>query len=385
MAEDDVQRVGSVGPSATFSIQPPESFDFTKPQEWAKWIRRFERFRLASNLNSSSEENQVNTLIYCMGDEADDVLRGLALPDADRNTYQGVRDGFQAFFVVKKNVIYERARFNMRKQEEHETVDAFVTSLYALAEHCSYGALHDELIRDRLVVGLQDKRLSERMQLDPDLTLEKAINSARQSEEVKRQQSCLRTDTRSETENGKSVDRVYKSSGKHPKSKYQSKPHTSATNKREISQCFKCGSSPSHPKRDCPANGEKCHLCGKKGHYKRVCRTLKTVHAVERDNEFLFLGSITNGDEPWRVDVEINNRNVSFKIDTGADVTVLPYAMFKDIYRNTSPPILKKATRQLLGPGRHALNIVGVAEMLMKKGDIGKCVHYETPANCTFG
>ncbi|KAK5605625.1 hypothetical protein CRENBAI_008970 [Crenichthys baileyi] len=48
MADDEVQRVASAGPCATFSIQPPESFDFTKPQEWAKWIRRFERFRLAN-------------------------------------------------------------------------------------------------------------------------------------------------------------------------------------------------------------------------------------------------------------------------------------------------------------------------------------------------
>ena len=33
----------------------------------------------------------------------------------------------------------------MRKQEEGEPVDAFVTDLYALAEHCSFGALHDEM------------------------------------------------------------------------------------------------------------------------------------------------------------------------------------------------------------------------------------------------
>ena len=69
----------AAGPCATFNIQPPESFDFSRPQEWDKWIRRFERFRLASNLNSSSEDNQVNTLIYCMGDEADDILRGLTV------------------------------------------------------------------------------------------------------------------------------------------------------------------------------------------------------------------------------------------------------------------------------------------------------------------
>ena len=63
-------------PTATFTIQPPEPFYLTKPQEWERWIRRFDHFRLASNLNATSEENQVNTLVYCMGDEAEDVLRG---------------------------------------------------------------------------------------------------------------------------------------------------------------------------------------------------------------------------------------------------------------------------------------------------------------------
>lgn len=147
-------------PSATFSIQPPEPFDFSKPHEWTKWIRHFERFRQASRLSLSLDENQVNTLIYCMGDEADDVLRGLKLNNADQRQYEKVKEGFQNFFIVKKNVVYEHTRFNMRKQEPNETVDAFVTALHALAEHRTYGPLHDELIRDRIVVGLADIRLS---------------------------------------------------------------------------------------------------------------------------------------------------------------------------------------------------------------------------------
>ncbi|KAK0135672.1 hypothetical protein N1851_028470 [Merluccius polli] len=93
--------------SATFSIQPPEPFDFSKPHEWTKWIRRFERFRQASNLTTSLDENQVNTLMYCMGDEADDILRGLKLSKTDQLIYAKVRDGFQKFFIVKKNIVYE--------------------------------------------------------------------------------------------------------------------------------------------------------------------------------------------------------------------------------------------------------------------------------------
>ena len=57
------------------------------------------------------------------------------------------------------NVIYERAKFNLRKQEEGETIAAFINDLYILVEHCEYGDLQDEMIRDRLVVGLRDSKL----------------------------------------------------------------------------------------------------------------------------------------------------------------------------------------------------------------------------------
>ena len=46
--------------------------------------------------------------------------------------------------------------------------------LYRLAEICDYGALRDEMIRDRLLVGIRDTALSQQLQLDAELTLEKA-------------------------------------------------------------------------------------------------------------------------------------------------------------------------------------------------------------------
>lgn len=134
-ASGSQQQAVLPGLGATYNIQPPEQFDFSKPQDWERWIRRFERFRQASNLHASSDENQVNTLMYCMGDEADDVLKGQNLSAARQRQYDAVKNAFHAFFVVSKNVIYERACFNMRKQEVNESVDSFVTALYALSEH----------------------------------------------------------------------------------------------------------------------------------------------------------------------------------------------------------------------------------------------------------
>ena len=76
------------------------------------------------------------------------------------------------YFNVKRNEIYERVKFNTRRQKDKETGDMFVTSLYCLAKHCEYGSLQDELIRDRLVVGIKDTNTSEKLQLETDLSLE---------------------------------------------------------------------------------------------------------------------------------------------------------------------------------------------------------------------
>ncbi|KAI4897003.1 hypothetical protein NFI96_030791, partial [Prochilodus magdalenae] len=66
-------------------VPPPQKFDFSKPEEWPKWIKRFERFSIASTLERQAEENQVNALIYTMGEEAEDILTSLRLtPDEAR-------------------------------------------------------------------------------------------------------------------------------------------------------------------------------------------------------------------------------------------------------------------------------------------------------------
>ena len=52
------------------------------------------------------------------------------------------------------------------------------------------------MIQDGIVVGLQDARLSEKLELDPILTLEKAITQAREQEVVKKQQAMMRNDFR---------------------------------------------------------------------------------------------------------------------------------------------------------------------------------------------
>ncbi|KAJ8389952.1 hypothetical protein AAFF_G00112370 [Aldrovandia affinis] len=162
-----------------FQVTPPEKFTF-KLDDWPKWIKRSDRFRIASGLETQADENQINALIYTMGEKAEDILVSLHLSPEEASEYDTVKGKLDAHFVARRNVIFERAKFNQWQQEMGESADCFITALHCLAKHCGYGTLHDEMVRDRLVVGLRDRRLSEQLQMDPELTLQKAVTRAKQ-------------------------------------------------------------------------------------------------------------------------------------------------------------------------------------------------------------
>ncbi|UYV83527.1 K02A2.6-like, partial [Cordylochernes scorpioides] len=164
-------------------IQPPETFDFSTPNEWPKWRKRFERYLVVSGMKKKEEADKIDLFMYLMGDRADDIFRTFKFEKEEEATkIDSVLKAFDSHFCVRKNIIYERAKFNSRIQEDREPVDEFITSLYKLADSCEFEGLHEQLIRDRIVVGVRDKALSERMQLDSELTLEKAVKMVRQQQ-----------------------------------------------------------------------------------------------------------------------------------------------------------------------------------------------------------
>ncbi|KAK0131434.1 hypothetical protein N1851_033836 [Merluccius polli] len=154
---------------------PPNKFDFSNTNDWPRWMKRFERYRIASGLDKQSEEFQVNAFMYAAGDDAEDILSVLPLSDTDKKSCESVIDAFEKHCVSKRNVIYERACFNRQSQQPGESVESFITAVHTLAEHCQFRALREELIRDRIVVGILDAKLSESLQLDAELTLAKAM------------------------------------------------------------------------------------------------------------------------------------------------------------------------------------------------------------------
>ena len=76
-----------------------------------------------------------------MGEEADDITISFGLTADDAKQYELVKNRFENHFIVKRNIIFERAEFNLRSQQQGEPVETFITDLHCLAEHCEFGVL----------------------------------------------------------------------------------------------------------------------------------------------------------------------------------------------------------------------------------------------------
>lgn len=70
-------------------------------------------------------------LVYIMGGEAEEILLQLNLGNV-QHTYAHVMNTFEAHFIPKRNVIFERFKFNSRAQRPGKSVDNFITSLLTL-------------------------------------------------------------------------------------------------------------------------------------------------------------------------------------------------------------------------------------------------------------
>lgn len=335
-------------------IRSPPQFNFENSAEWPEWILEFEDYLIASGISEKEEKVQVRMLLYTMGREARKIFASFELSAEDQNKYEVVKAKFDSHFVIRYNEVYESAKFNLRSQKPNETVDQFATALFTLAEHCNFGSLKSRLIRDRFVVGLCDKALSETLQLDPNLTLELAIEKSRQKEAVKLQQKDL-VQLNNSTANVDAVKRSFVNKGnvrkfENPKPKVENKC------------CKYCGNS-MHARNMCPANNVICNCCRKKGHFAKVCKTkvkikkpfpvVSSVIDETKNVEYSVGGIVSKTSKSLHVPVNFNNCFVSFKIDSGAEVSVVG-PQTPGVPRN-----LTVAREILKGPNGARLKVLG--------------------------
>ena len=70
----------------------------------------------------------------------------------------------------------QRCKFNARVRLPGESVATYCTELRTIAEHCEFDASLENMLRDRLVCGIADKAMQQRLLSEPNLDFQKAYD-----------------------------------------------------------------------------------------------------------------------------------------------------------------------------------------------------------------
>jgi len=231
------------------------------------------------------------------------------------------------------------------------------------------------MLRDRILAGIRNRPLSEKLQLQDNLTLERATQMVRQAEQVKKQTPQLlgttpQTPGTAPETAGNFVNRIGPNRrGRFPQGKSDDhkgeggfknqapRPKT-YRNPQASTGCRRCGRGP-HDQRDCPAFNSVCNRCKIQGHYAQFCRTKSAVGAVQEEEEDLFIGSVIGSiaaKKSWDRTVDILGQQVSLRADTGADYTCISEETYHQHFKSHKLTPSKKC---LKGADQHTLDVMG--------------------------
>ena len=93
------------------------------------------------------------------------------------------------------NEVFERYKFWQRDQREGEPIDQWVNDLRILLSSCEYEDQKQSNLRDRIVFGVADIRVKERLLCESDLTLAKALDICHAAEASKVQMKVIASDS----------------------------------------------------------------------------------------------------------------------------------------------------------------------------------------------
>ena len=130
------------------------------------------------------EEYQVGMLISAASDQTLIVINALPYAtSSDRQKLSKVIQLLEEFCLAGENILFERHNFYKRKQGEDEPIENFITAVRTLAQTCDFiqdgKDFSDQMVRDRLLCGIGDDNVRQRLLAKDKLDLETCIKECR--------------------------------------------------------------------------------------------------------------------------------------------------------------------------------------------------------------
>ena len=223
-------------------------------EDWTSYTERLQQYFTANDVTDAGKQRAI--LLSVCGAPAYQLIRNLVAPQKPiEKSFAEIVKLMSDHYQPKPSPIVQRFLFNTRSRKQGESVATFVAQLKKLSEHCDYGDSLNDMIRDRLVCGINDGRIQRRLLAEAELTYKKAFELAQAMETAERNAQDLQ---------GPKAERLH--------AVIKPRNVSDSAKRGEVQpMCYRCGGK--HKAPDCRVKEMRCHQCGKKGHLAKVCRS----------------------------------------------------------------------------------------------------------------
>ena len=304
-----------------------DEFDPSK-EEWSQYVERLTHFFQANEIDEAEKKRAV--FLSVIGPATYKLLRNLLAPaKPGEKAYSDLVTVLSAHYSPAPSEIVQRFKFHSRFRNPGESVATYVSEIRSLAEFCNFGSALEEMLRDRIVCGINDDTIQRRLLAEPRLTFKKALEIAQGIETANMNMRELRPSASNTTKEPSATNEINKMTAKH-ETKFSGKSQT---------PCYRCGKL-GHKSVNCRFKETTCNYCGKVGHLKSVCYARKKkgqaqpVRTVWHDTEEypLYTLQSPSSTPPISVSVVVDGSPVQMELDTGAALSLMAETVFRQLF-----------------------------------------------------
>ncbi|KXJ69880.1 hypothetical protein RP20_CCG025541 [Aedes albopictus] len=339
----------AAAPAINSSIPFPEQLKLTGniKENVDNFRDSFEIYLIASGLEHRDERVKIATFKAALGLEARKIFNLWPLQPNEQDTVAACLDSLSRYMVPQKDVKLARYEFFQCRQQcsdtgETETMSHFINRARELVKDCNFGALEDEMLRDKIITGILDVNLRKRFIGEQNLTSAAVINQCRTEEA-----------TKAELERNNLLQ---------PGPSMQVVNRIGSSKKRE-KKCAFCGRTYHQKLTDCPARGMVCNFCKQKNHFAAVCR--KKQESLSQHRPIKKTSSHKEG-QVHSVDEEPSDLEEDCKIEESVDSIQYLYSI------NHSESSMLKGSIVFYDVNKHPVNVTCIFDSAASCNVIGK-------------
>ena len=156
--------------------------------DWSIYIEQLKHYFIANDIGNADKKRAI--LLSVCGTPTYKLMRSL-VTDLNTATFDELVQLVANHYEPKPSVIVQRFNFNRRTRASGETVAIYVAALRELALHCEFGDRLQEMLRDRLVCGINHRGIQRKLLTEADLTFDRAYALAQSVESSERDSKSL--------------------------------------------------------------------------------------------------------------------------------------------------------------------------------------------------